>query len=150
MVNLGGRPREHDRDKIAEDMIIWAAKEDSLNLNGFCAEQLIAPSQITQWASQEEGFRKAYEITKAILGQRRERGLINGTVHVKAYDLNAAVYDRFLKEERTSQAREDNELKMRLLDYMASIKAKEGDNVPEDIKKAYNDLMEQIIKSKRL
>lgn len=145
-----GRPREHDRDQIAEDMIIWAAKEDSLNLNGFCGEKLIAPSKITDWARADDHFRVAYETTKAILGQRRERGLINGTLHVKAYDLNAAVYDRFLKEERTSQSREDNELKMRLLDYMASIKAKEGDNVPDDIKKAYNDLMDQIVKSKRL
>lgn len=145
-----GRPREHDRNKIAEDMIIWAAKEDSLNLNGFCAEQLIDPSKITNWAKEDDNFRQAYNISKSILAHRREKGLINGTLHVKAYDLNANVYDRFLKEERTSQAREDNELKMRLLDYMAAIKAKEGDNVPEDIKKAYNDLMDQIVKSKKL
>lgn len=97
---VSGRLREHDREQIAKDMIVWAQKEDSLNLNGFCAIKLIAPSKISQWAREEEFFRLSYEITKAILAERRERSLRNDELHVKAYDLNACTYDHFLKETR--------------------------------------------------
>jgi hypothetical protein len=128
-----GRPREHDREKIALDMIEWAKKDDSLNLNGFCAEQLIAPSKITEWARANDEFRLAYETTKAILGRRREQGLINGTLHVKAYDLNACVYDQFLKEDKREQAK-----------YEAELKAKEAEKIPEEIEKGFDRLINQF------
>jgi hypothetical protein len=111
-----GRLREHDRDQIALDMIEWAQKEDSLNLNGFCAEQLIAPSKISNWAKEEPFFRQAYEITKAILAERRERRLAEDKLHVKAFDLNASVYDHFLKETRMEIAKFEAMLKIENLD----------------------------------
>ena len=40
------RPREHDRDKIASDLLEWAQKEDSINLNKFCAMNLLPFSAI--------------------------------------------------------------------------------------------------------
>lgn len=99
MAKKMGRPREHDRDEIAEKMVIWAKKESSLNLCGFCAEVEIDPCKITQWATDCENFRKAYRHAKALLGERRERRLSEGTLHQKAYGLNAHVYDQFLKDE---------------------------------------------------
>jgi len=94
-----GRPREHDRDEIAKKMIEWAKKENSLNLCGFCGEVEIDPCKITQWAAECENFRKAYRYAKTLLGERRERRLSEGTLHQKAYGLNAHVYDQFLKDE---------------------------------------------------
>jgi len=106
------RPREHDREKIAEDLIDWAKKEDSINLNKFCCtrEPPIAPSKISIWASECDKFRKAYEQSKAYIGARREEMLTKGTLHVKAYDLNANTYDYFLKQERREQAKFDSDL----------------------------------------
>lgn len=97
---LNGRPREHDRYQIAIDLIEWAQKDDSYNLNGFTAETLIDPSKLINWAKEDESFRQALNIAKGILGKRREQGLTEGKVHQKAYDLNATVYDRYLKDER--------------------------------------------------
>lgn len=96
-----GRPREHNREKIAEDLIIWAKLPDSINLCKFCAyyEPPISPSKITNWAKEDDNFRQAYEITKMYLGARREEMLNAELLHVKAYDLNAKTYDHFLKEE---------------------------------------------------
>lgn len=134
---VAGRPREHDREQIAEDLIVWAQKEDSYNLNGFCGEQLISPSKITDWARECKEFRGAYEKAKAILGARRERGLVNGTLHVKAYDLNASVYDHFLKTDKREQ-----------LEYEKSLEEKEQEKVdPETI----NNMKEffKVAKSKR-
>ena len=129
----GGRPREHNREQIALDLIEWAKKDDSLNLNGFCADQLIAPSKITLWARENDEFRLAYETAKSFIGRRRESGLINGTLHVKAYDLNAAVYDHFLKEDKREQAK-----------YEADLKLKEAEKIPEQIQEGFERLMNQF------
>ena len=49
--NPVGRPREYDRIKIAEDLIIWAKKESSINFCKFCAyyEPIIPPSMILKY-----------------------------------------------------------------------------------------------------
>lgn len=112
-IGNGGRPREHDRDQIALDMIEWAKLPDSINLCGFCCsrEPPIDPTKITWWAKECPEFRKAYNITKGFLGDRREKMLNAEKLHVKAYDLNAKTYDEFLKEEVMNQARFESSLK---------------------------------------
>jgi len=96
-----GRPRLHDREQIAEDLVAWAQLSTSINMNGFCAtrDPPLAPSFVTNWAREDSDFRAAYDSAKAILGMRREQRLSDGSLHLKAYDLNAKVYDHFLKEE---------------------------------------------------
>lgn len=116
IVNHRGRPREHNREQIAQDMIEWAKKDDSINLNKFCAlyDPPIPPSKITNWAKEEDYFRQAYESTKAFIGFRREEKLNNEELHVKAYDLNATTYDHFLKDERRQQAEYEASLKSQI------------------------------------
>jgi len=98
--NTGGRPREFDRVKIAADLLEWAAKDDSINLNKFCAYNGINPYAMLRWKEEDKEFRKAYEEAKSWLGFRREEQLSKGKLHVKAYDLNATVYDAFGREEK--------------------------------------------------
>lgn len=100
-----GRHKMWDRDKVAENLIEWAKKEDSINLNGFCIthDPLIPPSYLSVWAKEDDNFSQAYDTAKAFLAVRRELKLKNNELHVKAYDLNAAVYDYFLKEERRKE-----------------------------------------------
>lgn len=107
-----GRPRVHDRDQLAAELIEWAKQEDSLNLNGFCCSRdpPIAPSKLTIWSRECPNFCKAYETAKAFIGYRRELKLSKNELHVKAYDLNAAVYDYFLKEERMAQTKFEAEI----------------------------------------
>lgn len=134
-----GRPREHNREQIAIDMIVWASLDTSVNLNGFCCSYKppIDPTKITQWAHEEteDGlqFRKAYNATKSFLAERRETNLNKGKLHVKAYDLNAKVYDHFLRQEY----RDD-------IAYQIMLKAKEDScNSVEDLAR-YNALMDQL------
>ena len=96
-----GRPRTHDRDQIAKELIEWAQLPDSINLCGFCCSRQppIAPQRITQWASECDHFQEAYWQAKAFIGARREVLLSKDKLHVKAYDLNARTYDEFLKQE---------------------------------------------------
>lgn len=134
-----GRPREYDRVQVAKDLIEWAQKDDSFNLNGFSAEYMITPSKVSDWSREDPNFREAFELAKAYLGARRERGLAEGKVHVKAYDLNASVYDGYLKQER----REDISF---ALETKAAIEQRNGtapndesiDNLIADLKKLKN------------
>lgn len=108
-----GRPREYNREKIAEDLVIWAQKDSSINLNQFCALNKIAPPRIVEFANENEIFLEAYNLAKAYLGYRREEKLQEGKLHIKAYDLNAATYDYFLKNEKRDQAKFESELKIK-------------------------------------
>lgn len=100
-----GRPREHDREKIGQELIEWAKQPNSINLNKFCCtrDPPLWPCQLSIWADECPIFRKSYETAKAFLGWRREEWLSAETLHVKAYDLNAATYDYFLKKEKRDQ-----------------------------------------------
>ncbi len=104
MAILGRPPR--DLIKLANDLIKWSLLHDSINLNGFCGQQNLAPSVFSRYARENEDFCLAYEEAKANLADRREKMLNAEMLHVKAYDLNACVYDHFLKEERREQAKE--------------------------------------------
>ncbi len=105
--NPVGRPREHDRDQIALDLVEWAKLESSINFNKFCCtrEPPIPATKLLLWAKEDDKFRMAYETAKAFLGCRREEWLSKEMLHVKAYDLNATVYDLIAKDEKmcTSQ-----------------------------------------------
>ncbi len=103
--NQGGRPREYDRASIAEELIKWAKLPDSVNLCGFCCSRdpPLDPNKVTQWALEDDEFRKAYRTAKAFLGNRREQMLSADLLHSKAYDLNAKTYDHFLKDEHRQQ-----------------------------------------------
>lgn len=107
------RPREHDRDQVASELIEWARKEDSINLCGFCTdrEHPIVPSKLSQWADQDDNFRQALEITRAFLGSRREKLLNQERLHVKGYDLNATTYDIFLDEKKEKTSRFESSLR---------------------------------------
>lgn len=131
----GGRPREHNREQIAKDLIEWARKEDSINLNAFCAlyDPPIPPSKIYIFGSEDPEFRKSVEIAKAFLAARRESWLSKDWLHVKGYDINAATYDYFLKEEKRDQAK-----------FESSLRKEEVKLVDEKTEKNFDKLMGMI------
>lgn len=132
-LKLVGRLRKHDRNQIALDMLDWAKKEDSVNLNAFCAMQELPTSKPSLWAKENDLFRQAYEIVKAHIAARREAWLNTGMLHVKAYDLNATVYDYFLKEEKRLYA-----------EFETLLKTQTENNVPDDIKDMFKSTMDQL------
>ena len=130
-----GRPREHDREQIAIDIIQWAKKVDSINLNKFCAlyKPPFPPKKLSEWAKENDEFRESYEIAKAFLAFRREEKLNSEELHVKAYDLNAAAYDYFIKEEKMAQAQ-----------FEASLKTQTDSHIDEKIMENFDRTMKQL------
>lgn len=100
--NNGGRPEEFDKVAVAAALIEWAKRDDSINLNKFCAyhDPIINPRSMLRWAHEDVEFCRAYEKAKSFLGFRREEKLSSGELHSKAYDLNATVYDQFHRAEK--------------------------------------------------
>lgn len=142
-LNHWGRPREYDRVKIANDLRAWAELETSLNLNGFCGDQRFSAKTMLEWVESDPDFSEAYEEVRAILAERRERKLSEQTLHVKAYDLNASVYDGFLRREKRAQAEFEESLKSKekeafsdeaneLLDKFSSLLSKSQDPEAND------------------
>lgn len=144
--NDRGRPREHDRDQIARDLIEWAKLSTSINLNGFCCsrEPPLNPRRLADWAKECDNFRGAYEVAKAFLGNRREELLNSELLHVKAYDLNARTYDYFLKEEEELKKEAELARQIRLKEIEAKLRAQEAKDVTEQTQNSFNALMSQL------
>jgi hypothetical protein len=138
-----GRPREYDRDQIARDLIEWAKKPDSINLNKFCAlhDPIIPPSYITDWAKECDDFSAAYESAKLFLGFRREEKLNDETLHVKAYDLNAKTYDYFLNDQLKKESKQDLDNKKDIAAYTQKLASENAHHVSEDVLRRFEDFI---------
>ena len=150
--NPVGRPKEYDLKKLGRDIIAWCQKEDSWNLCGFCADYLIPASMIIAWSKKDEEFSQSYEIAKLILARRRERDLSRGKLHVKAYDLNATCYDKFLKDERTDLMRIEHALMKDAACALAEGDQKKYDDIQEmlrGIQEQFKRKPSAIIKAKK-
>lgn len=130
-----GRPREYNREKIFEDLIEWARKDDSLNINKFCCTQdpPFGVRRLSEWARGNHDFLLSYETAKAFLACRREEKLSTQELHVKAYDLTASVYDLSLKDEIEDTAK-----------FNSNLKIKEQKVATDDDVKRYENWMEYI------
>jgi hypothetical protein len=105
------RPREYDREEVGKRLVEWARKDDSINLNKFCALNDFAPATFFRWRDEDPGFRESYDKAKTFLAFRREELLNKGKLHVKAYDMNATAYDAFCREERRSELQYESSLR---------------------------------------
>lgn len=112
--NNGGRPVEYDKSAIAKKMVDWAKQEDSININKFCAYNDLPSRTFLEWVSADTEFSRAYDLVKTHLAFRREERLNSGELHVKAYDLNATVYDQFTRAEKISMDDMDAERKKKV------------------------------------
>ncbi len=137
--NLGGRPREHDRDAIALELIEWAKKEDSINLNAFCCsrEPCLDPAKVCQWAREDDKFRQAYRAAKAFLAVRREKWLSSEQLHQAAYNRNAKVYDFFEREESRDEFKFQKELE-------AAVGKEVNANANSDVKERLDATLNQL------
>lgn len=107
--NPVGRPKEHDRAKVALDMIEWAKKPDSVNLNKFCAyyEPQLVPGTVLRWRDEDPEFREAYARVKSFLAFRREEWLNQERMHQAAYNHNTSVYDALIADDREQKVKFD-------------------------------------------
>jgi len=129
-----GRPRKHNRDQIALDLLEWVQKDDSTNLCGFCADMMLDPKKIFLWSNEDEEFRHCVDIAKMHIARRRENMVSSRLLYSKAYEMNAPVYDLFLKEEKQLQAK-----------FESRLKQDEQSVVKEEDKERFDAIMNQLL-----
>lgn len=139
-----GRPREHDREQIAKDMLKWAQLDDSTNLCGFAGPRLLSPVKLRTFCSECEIFRAAYDSVKLIIGQRRENMLNSKLLDSHAYNRNAHTYDAFMRETYQSDKEYELTLRIRELEAQLKLKQEEAKTVPDDIRDTFVALMGQV------
>lgn len=130
------RPRTHDREKIMIDMLEWAMKDTSLNVNQFCAwfcNPPIGPQKLSEWSKEDDWFRESYDAVKAFVAYRRECALKTGELHVKAYDLCAPAYDYIIRE-----------MQHAFESFKSKLKQEEQSPVKEEDKHRFDAIMNQL------
>ncbi len=132
---VAGRPREYDRVLIAQQMMEWVAKDDSINLCGFCADYWIPYSRMWAWAQEDKEFRDILEMIRLKIAQRREQWVSEKRLHQTAYGLNARVYDRPMHQ----YYREDSK-------YQSDLKKEEGATIAPETANQFENMMNQIKK----
>lgn len=133
-VNKGGRPRTYDRDEVEQNLISWALREDSVSMTGFSADYLIPPSVVLKWVRADpDGFGQTYDVVRSLIAKRREHRLNNGQLHIKAYDLNASHYDRYLKDDQQADKK-----------YEADLKGDKKDDAPQEVVNTFNALNDTL------
>jgi hypothetical protein len=112
-----GRPREYDREKIANDLIAWALEETSTNLCQFSRLHMLDPDLLYDWSYKDEHFARAYRLAKTILGERRERMYNEGSIKDSAYKGQLRVYDLYYKHDDYDILKYKNELAKQLKQF---------------------------------
>lgn len=132
-ISHGGRPREYDREVMAEMLLEWAQRPESVDIKGFCAEYFINPEVVMQYGSKDPVFHQAYVLAKCILGYKRDELVSDDLLHTSVYNQALCVYDPFVNEHQEKRLRFEHELTKEQLNQLA----------PE-LQQSYTALMEQL------
>lgn len=128
-----GRPREYDRELIAQQMIEWVKRDNSINMCGFCSEYWVPYSRMWSWADEDEQFRDVMEMVKLKIAQRREEWVSAKLLHQTAYGMNARVYDKPMHKYYREDAK-----------YQSELKKEEVNAVPVKTTEHFESLMNQL------
>lgn len=109
---MAGRPRIHNREEIEALLVEVALKPETLTLLALSEVSMTSPDLIAKWARQDpDGLGRTLEWCKAIIGKRREEALVDGKLINRAYEVNKAVYDRWLRDEERDEMAYEHSLK---------------------------------------
>lgn len=85
---LGGRPEMWTEEKLgelAENVLAYAKKHDSLHIIGWRAEVELTRAQILYCCEKSAQFSDSYELAKQIIGARRAGLALNGDISERIY-----------------------------------------------------------------
>jgi hypothetical protein len=95
-------------ERLAQDLVKWSQKEDSLVLGDFCSERYIERKLFWNWCQKYPEMSKAYEYAKSNVSSRREKGALTRKFDAGFVKESMPIYDQDWKD---------------LLEWKAKIKA---------------------------
>ena len=125
---------------IGGELLEWAKRDDSINLNQYCWEFNVPYSAIISLRNNYDSFKDLFSIVKSAIAVRRETMLTEENLHVKSYTLNAFVYDQFMREEHMDRKEHEMKLKALLDDAEMQRKLVEKDQLIIELKAKLQEL----------
>jgi hypothetical protein len=78
---------------LGNSLVVWAEKEDSINIDEFPLSLRILPEQLKEFAKKSDYFTRALKIALHIIGTRRERLAMQGTINQRIVLATMPLYD---------------------------------------------------------
>jgi len=94
--NGGGRPREYDYEKEADDLDKWSQADTSINLYAFTDRKPYLAQDLCDFAEKCPKFSLALRKAKERIARNREEKLAKGELHQAAFNRSASLHDRML------------------------------------------------------
>ena len=121
-----GRPREHDRNQIAADLLEWSTNPTAFNLIQFTRPRLLNVNMLPNWAAEDDEFREALELAKQSIAMNRFEAAIEGALPFSEVHRNEADYDPLRDRFQQREKRFDLELEKEKLDHAHKLKKEEN------------------------
>lgn len=87
-------------DKLASELVEWAIHdEDALSLNQFNHHHRICSEDLHRWMKNHEGLRRAYDIAKEAIGDRRELGALKNKYNAMMICKTLSFYHTVFRDE---------------------------------------------------
>ncbi len=107
----GGRPPEHDLEKLAHQLIEWSFLPDSLNLIGFSSPRRISVTKLPDFAVRDPKFREALNLAKENIAQNRFKASCAGLMPQVFYSRSEGMYDPLYHKYDREEKKFDSDLR---------------------------------------
>ncbi len=141
-----GRPREHDRKKIAQELLEWSTNPTAFNLIQFSRPRSIDVTKLPEWASEDDEFRQALQLAKQSIAINRFEAAIEGALPFSEVHRNEHNYDPLHKAHARDEKEFDLQLELRKLDHAHKLKKEEN----KDLSNLDSERYSNAIKAKSL
>jgi hypothetical protein len=131
-----GRPRQHDRELMAKDIIEWVQDEDNWIIKEWRIKHMMTRDTVMEMCRDSKVFADAYKYANDKIASRRERMHFLGEMKDNLFNRMLRVYDKDID----SQERDN-------LAYEYSLKEKSQQITPETLSK-FEEVISQLDRSR--
>lgn len=113
-----GRPIEWTDElieKLADNLLEWSQRDDSIMLTKFCAENEIIPDDIARWETNNNKFGRALKLAKINIAYRREEMVNKEQMNYGVYQRYQGMYDPMLTKHERAEKAYEAELKRQIV-----------------------------------
>jgi hypothetical protein len=144
MVHAGGRPQEHDRIQIGNDLVNWAkTNSNAFTIPQFATSIGLHSEILRNWCKTDNQFRSLYMQAKELIGYNRLNSNLNKELSDTTYNKTLYHYDYDLREDSREEKSFDNDLKKHLAEFEAKLRSADG-LVDENLTSQFEALMNQV------
>lgn len=105
------RPKEYDLEQLANEILQWSKKSDSINLTQFVSEKEFPPQYISRWCNESSYFCEVLSMAKVNIGLNRQRQALEAKLTQQEFTRHEYRYDPFYREDERDEKTFESNLK---------------------------------------